>query len=110
LSTRSSRAGRANTLVSGQLARILDDRQVAAIPPWRPRPIVPLAPLEQSAKPPVVNFAYAVIRAILARRFLALSTEELISEPAILTAWDRATNERQFSTRKAALAEPFKRD
>jgi hypothetical protein len=77
---------RANTLILGQLEEILDDRQMAVIPSCWTRPILPLASLGRCGTLLIVIFAFEVIRAIPGRRFLALSTEELILEPAILTA------------------------
>jgi hypothetical protein len=59
---------------------------MAVIPSWRTRPILPLASLGRCGRLLIVIFAFKVIRAIPGRRFLALSTEELILEPAILTA------------------------
>ena len=76
----------ANTLVFGQLAGILDDGQVAVVPPWRTGPILPLASLRRCGGCLIVIFAFKMIRAIPGRSIFALSTEELILELAILAA------------------------
>ena len=73
-------------MVFGQLAEILDDWQVAVVPPLRTGPILPLAPLARRGGVPIVILAFKVIRAIPGRRFFALATEELILELAVLTA------------------------
>src|SRR6516162_6800222 len=79
-------AAGANSLVLGQLAEFLNDRQMAVITPWRARSILPLASFPCCGKLLLVIFAFEVIRAIPGRGFLALSTEELVLEPAIFTA------------------------
>src|SRR5208337_4296007 len=76
----------ANALVLGQLAEILDDWQVAVVPPSRAGPILLLAPLARRGGIPIIILAFEVIGAILGRRFFTLSTEELILELAVLTA------------------------
>jgi hypothetical protein len=76
----------ANALVLGQLAEILDNWQVAVVPPSRAGPILPLAPLAQHGGIPIIILAFKVIGAILGRRFFTLSTEELILELTVLTA------------------------
>jgi hypothetical protein len=76
----------ASALVFRQLAGVIDDWQVAVVPPWRTGPILPLAPLARLGGVPIVTLAFEVIRAILGRSFFALSTEELILELAVLTA------------------------
>ena len=86
LGERAAPHSRANALVFGQLAGVLDDGQVAVVPPWRTGPILPLAPLARRGGVPIITLAFEVIRAILGRRFFALSTEELILELSVLTA------------------------
>ena len=76
----------ASALIFGQLAGVIDDWQVAVVPPWRTGPILPLAPLERRGGVPIVTLAFKVIRAILGRSFFALSSEELILELSVLTA------------------------
>jgi hypothetical protein len=76
----------ASALVFRQLVWIIDDWQVAVIPPPRTGPILPLAPLRRRSGFPIVILAFKVIRAILGRRFLALATEELILELSVFTA------------------------
>ena len=76
----------ANALVLGQLAEILDDWQVAVVPPSRAGPILPLAPLPRRAGIPIIILAFEVIGAIPGRSFFTFSTEELILELAVLTA------------------------
>ena len=73
-------------MVLGQLAEILDDWQVAVVPPSRAGPILLLAPLARRGGFPIIILAFEVIGAILGRRFFTLSTEELILELAVLTA------------------------
>ena len=73
-------------MVFGQLAEVIDDWQVAVVPPWRTGPIFPLAPLERRGGVLFVTLAFKVIRAIPGRRFFALATEELILELSVLTA------------------------
>jgi hypothetical protein len=58
---------------------------MAVISPWRTGPTLPLASLGRYGKLLIVVLAFEVVRAILGRRFFALSTEELILELAILT-------------------------
>src|SRR4029077_12797996 len=76
----------APALVIRQLAGVVDDWQVAIVPPWRTRATLPLAPLERHGGVPIITLAFKVIRAILRRRFFALATEELILELSVLTA------------------------
>ena len=76
---------RANLLFFGQLAEFLDDGQVAVVAPCRPGPILPLTPLGRRGWCRIV-FAFEMIRAIPGGRLLALSTEELILELAVLAA------------------------
>jgi hypothetical protein len=59
---------------------------MAVVPPWRTRPILPLASLARRGGLPIVILTFEVIRAISGRRFFALSTEELVLELAIFTA------------------------
>ena len=73
-------------MVLGQFAEILDDWQVAVVPPSRARPILPLASLARRGGIPLIILAFKVIGAILGRGFFTLSTEELILELAVLTA------------------------
>jgi hypothetical protein len=71
-------------LIFGQLAKVFDHRQVAVVPSYRTRPILPLPLLGRRGRGLIV-LAFETIRPILGRSGLGLSTEELIPEFAILT-------------------------
>ena len=75
----------ANTLVFGQLAEILDHRQVTVVPARGTGPVLPLAPLGRRGWSRI-RFAFEAIGPVLGRSGLALSTEELILELAVLAA------------------------
>ena len=69
----------------GQHAEVLDHGQMAVVPPFRPRLILPLTLLPRRGSSPIL-FTFEMILTVLRRSRFALSTEELILELAILTA------------------------
>src|SRR4029079_4688059 len=75
----------ANAPPLGQLAEVLDHGQAAVVPPCRPGPILPLAPLGRRGRCRII-FAFEMIRTVPGRSGFALSTEELILELAVLPA------------------------
>jgi hypothetical protein len=76
----------ANALVFGQLLGVIDDWQVAVVPPGRAGAIFLLAPLARCGGIPIIILAFKVIRAIPGRRFFALATEKLILKLSVLAA------------------------
>jgi hypothetical protein len=76
----------ANALVLGQFAEILDDWEMTIVPPSWAAITGLLPPLPRGGGVLIAILAFKVIGAILGRRLLALATEELILELAILAA------------------------
>ena len=76
---------RADILIVGQLAEVLDEEQVAVVPLFGTRPILPLDSLSRHGSSQIL-FAIETIRTVAGLSGLALSTEEWILEFAVLTA------------------------